>query len=272
MCRYQSLTLVLFQQRKPPKVDAVAWQQETGHTPFGSISSSPGFIVASGIDDVVGKGKPTATQSSLLTEFRDKLAMMSQFDPSPPSLSLYTVRCGPQQRSVSHDAHVISHDYHVTVMCHAVFKKKNRVHCAAINSTSKLYACGFSDSSIHLWSQLPPATDHMTSHSPPPPPPPPSINSQHFEGKPRKDHALLLGHHGAVQGACFNADGRFLLSASEDCSLRLWDTLSHSALVSYRGHAYPVWDVAFRSVSSTHTDNFRHYIDRCFPIIAGAGL
>ena len=133
MCRYQSLTLVLFQQRKPPKVDAVAWQQETGHTPFGSISSSPGFIVASGIDDVVGKGKPTATQSSLLTEFRDKLAMMSQFDSSPPSLSLYTVRCGPQQRSGSHDAHVITHDYHVTVMCHAVFKKKTG--CIVLPST-----------------------------------------------------------------------------------------------------------------------------------------
>ena len=56
----------------------------------------------------------------------------------------------------------------------------------------------------------------------------------------------LMGHHGPVYGACFSAKGQYLLSSSEDCTVRLWDVDKRSCVVCYRGHQYPVWNVAFR--------------------------
>ena len=123
------------------------------------------------------------------------------------------------------------------------------VHCASFSSASKDFCCGLSDSSIHLWSQLPmETTDHMTttchqghtplSHQP--------IELQRSTGsRSSLEHHVLLGHHGSIYSTCFNSSGQFLLSASEDCSLRLWDVRRQSSVVCYRGHAYPVWDVSF---------------------------
>ena len=110
-------------------------------------------------------------------------------------------------------------------------------HCAMFSTASRQYACGFADSSLHLWSLLPGATtspspNHMTTES----------HASHSV----PDHKVLLGHHGPVYGACFSSNGQFLLSTSEDCTIRLWNVQRRSTVVSYRGHAYPVWDTAFR--------------------------
>jgi len=60
----------------------------------------------------------------------------------------------------------------------------------------------------------------------------------------------LVGHSGPVYAASFSRCGRFLLSASQDGTARLWSAgegsrLHSECLVCYRGHAFPVWDVAF---------------------------
>ena len=124
-------------------------------------------------------------------------------------------------------------------------------HCTSFSPASKLFSCGFQDSSVHLWSQLPgatappPSSNHMTSthllHA----------TSNQPIGLRKKgscsDHCVLLGHHGPVYSTCFNSTGQFLLSASEDSTVRLWHTGRCSSAVCYRGHAYPVWDVNFRS-------------------------
>ena len=115
------------------------------------------------------------------------------------------------------------------------------VHCASLSGSPKLFCCGLSDSSIHIWSQLPGETNHMTnSHQP--------IGLQRIRTSScttSSVHHILLGHFGPVYGTCFNATGQHLLSASEDCCVRLWDVQKHRCLVCYRGHAYPVWDVTF---------------------------
>ena len=119
------------------------------------------------------------------------------------------------------------------------------VHCAAFNSNKSLFCFGFSDSSIRLWSELPLATDHMTSHDP-------STITNRFEvtssdqTTPMSSIPPLLGHRGAVYGMCFNNKGQYLLSSAEDCTVRLWDVDKRSCLVCYHGHQYPVWNVAFR--------------------------
>ena len=106
------------------------------------------------------------------------------------------------------------------------------VHCASFNASSRQYACGFADSSLHVWSTLPGASRLTTGER---------------QRRSTADHSLLLGHHGPVYGTCFSSNGEFLLSTSEDCTVRLWNVERKTSVVSYRGHAYPVWDVAFRS-------------------------
>ena len=111
------------------------------------------------------------------------------------------------------------------------------IHCAAFSVASRLYVCGFADSSLHVWSQLPGGTARTNlSHT--------SEESHHHSVT--GDHCILFGHHGPVYGTCFSSNGQFLLSTSEDCSVRLWNVQRRSCAVSYRGHAYPVWDAAFR--------------------------
>jgi transcription initiation factor TFIID subunit 5 len=59
----------------------------------------------------------------------------------------------------------------------------------------------------------------------------------------------LIGHSGPVYGVSFDPIGgsaappRHLLSASADSTVRLWSLETFTALVAYRGHQQPVWDV-----------------------------
>eukprot|EP00252_Welwitschia_mirabilis_P006256 TRINITY_DN17080_c0_g1_i4.p2 TRINITY_DN17080_c0_g1~~TRINITY_DN17080_c0_g1_i4.p2 ORF type:complete len:111 (+),score=12.17 TRINITY_DN17080_c0_g1_i4:609-941(+) len=45
----------------------------------------------------------------------------------------------------------------------------------------------------------------------------------------------LSGHRGAITGLVFGTDGLVLISASEDCTMRIWDTCSNCII--FRGLA-----------------------------------
>lgn len=65
----------------------------------------------------------------------------------------------------------------------------------------------------------------------------------------------LIGHSGPVYGLSFDTIGgsasapRTLLSCSADSTVRLWSMDTFSALVAYRGHQGPIWDVAYSPMS-----------------------
>ena len=112
------------------------------------------------------------------------------------------------------------------------------VHCGTFSSASEQYACGFANSSIHVW----PSNAHNL---------PPTATSGHMTvaqptGLSDTTHCTLVGHSGPVYSTCFNNDGRFLASGSEDSTVQLWHVESNTNVVSYQGHAYPIWDVTFR--------------------------
>ncbi|CAI8029116.1 Transcription initiation factor TFIID subunit 5 [Geodia barretti] len=156
-----------------------------------------------------------ATPPAELAEYKERLsvaAAASQLVPTLPSVSLHTV--------TSDHPHA---------------------HCATFNSINSLFCFGFSDSSLRLWPELPLATDHMTSHDQP------EMTTAH-QNLPNSTIPPLLGHRGPVYGTSFNSKGSFLLSSSEDCTVRLWDVDKRSCVVCYHGHQYPVWNVTFSPV------------------------
>jgi transcription initiation factor TFIID subunit 5 len=66
---------------------------------------------------------------------------------------------------------------------------------------------------------------------------------------------VLCGHTGPIYSLSMSREKWFLLSCSEDCTIRLWSLLTWSCLITFRGHTQPVFDVQFGP--------FGHYFASC---------
>eukprot|EP00992_Anisonema_acinus_P000907 TRINITY_DN10324_c1_g1_i4.p1 TRINITY_DN10324_c1_g1~~TRINITY_DN10324_c1_g1_i4.p1 ORF type:complete len:337 (+),score=73.76 TRINITY_DN10324_c1_g1_i4:58-1011(+) len=66
--------------------------------------------------------------------------------------------------------------------------------------------------------------------------------SGYVTGTPRRS---LIGHSNFVQDVVISSDGQFALSASWDCSLRLWDLSNGQTTRRFTGHEKDVTSVAF---------------------------
>ncbi|PVU93855.1 hypothetical protein BB561_002986 [Smittium simulii] len=123
---------------------------------------------------------------------------------------------------------------------------ENSLTSATISENLQLMACGFSESYIKIWSVKKEPIGGFKSQ----------FNLVTIEDEAdleriknkSSDSHKLIGHSGSVYGLDFSTDNSFLISGSEDKTVRLWSTSTLSNLVCYRGHNYPVWDVAFSPI------------------------
>ncbi len=60
----------------------------------------------------------------------------------------------------------------------------------------------------------------------------------------RAELVLQTGHTGSVNALALSPDGRFLVSGSEDVTLKIWDTATGNVLRTLSGHEQPVLAVA----------------------------
>src|SRR5947208_908164 len=65
-----------------------------------------------------------------------------------------------------------------------------------------------------------------------------------IENKIYGEQLRLTGHTGPVYSVCLSADGKRLLTNSEDKTLRLWDTDTGKCLRIFEGHGKQVWGAA----------------------------
>lgn len=105
----------------------------------------------------------------------------------------------------------------------------DEITCLEFNENNNIVAAGFEDSYIKLW----------------------SIDGNPLKSVNKSDSAnklntrKLVGHSGTVYNLCFSPDNRYLISCSEDGTVRLWSLDTFTTLVVYKSHNSPIWDVKF---------------------------
>ncbi|XP_016964833.3 transcription initiation factor TFIID subunit 5 [Drosophila biarmipes] len=121
------------------------------------------------------------------------------------------------------------------------------VLCAHFSESISMLALGTAASAIHIFSlkpsklvQLKPASwlkvlDTGMA----------GVDKGMLDPTNKRTRRTLRGHQGPVYGCSFNPEDRFLLSCSEDFTVRLWCLLSWSCVVIYPGHLSPVCCVVY---------------------------
>ncbi|KAJ7325158.1 hypothetical protein JRQ81_018178 [Phrynocephalus forsythii] len=122
-----------------------------------------------------------------------------------------------------------------------------------ITDDSSMIVGGFADSTVRVWTVTPKklrtvksATDKESD----------DVLERIMDEKTASEMKILYGHGGpphlCVVSILLTFDyllsfgpRNYLLSSSEDGTIRLWSLLTFSCLVGYKGHNYPVWDTQF---------------------------
>lgn len=148
-----------------------------------------------------------------------------------------------------------------SVCMYTFHNTNNDLTCLEFNEDSNLVAGGFSDLFIKLW----------------------SLDGQPLKSALKRDPhnndntRRLVGHLGPVYGMLFLPDNKFLISAGEDKTARLWSLDTYSALVLYKGHNQPIWDVLFLPLghyfaTASHDQTARLWAtDHIYPLRIFAG-
>ncbi|KAF5209039.1 Transcription initiation factor TFIID subunit 5 [Clavispora lusitaniae] len=148
-----------------------------------------------------------------------------------------------------------------SVCMYTFHNTNNGMTCMEFNQDCNLVAGGFNDSFIKLW----------------------SLDGRPLRSVVKRDPAngdntrRLVGHSGPVYGMSFSPDNRYLISASEDKTARLWSLDTYTSLVSYKGHNQPVWDVKFSPLghyfaTASHDQTARLWAtDHIYPLRIFAG-
>ncbi|KAI9269889.1 WD40-repeat-containing domain protein [Sporodiniella umbellata] len=107
---------------------------------------------------------------------------------------------------------------------------QDQINCFSISEDANLIAGGFSESFIKIWNLK---GEKLQSQK------------DKEKGSSGTEYKKLIGHSGPIYGLSFSHDNKYLISCSEDKTVRLWCLETFKNLVCYKNHNYPVWDVDF---------------------------
>ncbi|SNX87195.1 related to TAF5 - TFIID and SAGA subunit [Melanopsichium pennsylvanicum] len=129
------------------------------------------------------------------------------------------------------------------------------ITCSTFSDDITLMAAGFEESFVQVWSLKGEKLRGLRGN-----PNLSSIRDSRTLARQREAESYstrrLIGHSGPVYGVDFDPVGgsasapRHLLSCSADATARLWSLDTYSALVVYRGHQHPIWDIKWSPIGT----------------------
>ncbi|XP_071791479.1 transcription initiation factor TFIID subunit 5-like [Asterias amurensis] len=116
-----------------------------------------------------------------------------------------------------------------------------------ISDDSSLMVAGFADSCIRVWALTQRKLRNMKSGSDLAliDKEADDIMERIMDDRTSSDCRTLHGHSGSVYSVSISPDRTYIVSGSEDGTVRVWSMYTFTNLVCYKGHNYPVWDVQF---------------------------
>jgi len=129
-----------------------------------------------------------------------------------------------------------------SICCYTFHNTHHGLNCLSINNDETMICGGFSDSFIRVWSITGKNLKGITKVR--------NINGNienldRFREPVGSQCKKLIAHSGPIYSTSFSPDNKYLVSVSEDKTIRLWSLDTFSNVVCYKGHNYPVWDVDF---------------------------
>ncbi|SHO76905.1 Similar to S.cerevisiae protein TAF5 (Subunit (90 kDa) of TFIID and SAGA complexes) [Malassezia sympodialis ATCC 42132] len=137
-----------------------------------------------------------------------------------------------------------------SVCMYTFFDAEDGLTSSTFSSDLTLMAAGFEESYVQVWSLKGEPVRELRSDF--------NLSSirdrktlQQHRAPGTMTSRKLIGHSAPVYGVDFDPVGgsgsspRHLLSCSADGTARLWSLDTFAALVAYRGHQYPLWDVTW---------------------------
>ncbi|XP_018408900.1 PREDICTED: transcription initiation factor TFIID subunit 5 [Nanorana parkeri] len=141
----------------------------------------------------------------------------------------------------------LSPDFLPTICFYSFLNAYQGLTAVDVTDDSSMIAGGFADSTVRVWSLTPRKLRSVKSTS--------DLGvidkeaddvlERIMDEKTSSEIKVLYGHSGPVYATSFSPDRNYLLSSSEDGTVRLWSLQTFTCLVAYKGHNYPVWDAQF---------------------------
>lgn len=161
--------------------------------------------------------------------------------PVPPSTSSKLVSEIEKLRDLAKRI-TVGREHLPSVCCYTVHNSFEGLTAAEFSPDMKALALGYKDSFIELHSLTGEGFQRLK----------PSVYLRTPEGraiKPEESRddvgqvVRLVGHSGPVYSIRFFGNKKFLLSCSQDSTVRLWSLDTFSCISVYKGHFFPVWDI-----------------------------
>jgi len=137
-------------------------------------------------------------------------------------------------------------------VCMYTFHNTNDcINCIEISGDNQLIAAGMGEHYIRVWKMdgkplpssiegsLPQASRRLIGHFGP------VYNLSFSPSIEIRDHGVFMTNGDGAIPRRPSTSSQYLLSASGDKTIRLWDLSTWSCLVAYEGHMGPVWDIAW---------------------------
>jgi len=136
----------------------------------------------------------------------------------------------------------LNKNYLPSICCYTVQNTYEGMTCSEISNDSTLLACGYNDSYIDIHSLSKNPLRKLKNSS--------ELSKIDIKGKDEKFEDIgetirLIGHSGPVYSIKFCSSNKYLISASQDCTIRLWSLELFKPIAVYKAHVFPIWSVDF---------------------------